>query len=57
MDRFEELKPFLLDKDGTPRTLGHAVVAWWVGNWLQAEQVFTHDHFKLLIEMIDSIKK
>ncbi len=50
-----ELQSFVSDPDGTSRSPGHAVVAWWVGNWANAKALHTHEQLQSLAAMIDKL--
>jgi hypothetical protein len=49
----DDLDRFAKEPDGTRRTLGHTIVAWWLGNWCTAGKLHTHNQLRSLIEMID----
>jgi hypothetical protein len=51
----DELLPFTVDPDGTLRTTGHAVMAWWLGQWVDARTLHTREQLQALAAMIDKL--
>ncbi len=51
----EDLKAFSREPDGSDRTKGHAIVAWWLGNWASANAIHTNEQLRSLGNMIDEV--